>query len=278
MKNKLATFFITLVLISTTQKIFAQGNWWTGCGYLRSDVASWCGCGFAFEMDSSYRPIPTYQYIWLIDNQIPYNLTDYKNFHCEVTGLGTVCVEGCSALELFSIQVVVQGHVRTDVPSLCMCGTAFELDPEYRATPEDKYIFLSGDLDAYTNLHLEVKGKPETCAENCKSIKVDEVIIRPTIATEDHKVLLPSATIITQNYPNPFNPTTTINYEIAKGSSVNLCIYDILGKEVATLVNGEKKPGRYEVSWDASEFTSGIYYYRLKTGNNLLSGKMSLIK
>jgi photosystem II stability/assembly factor-like uncharacterized protein len=88
---------------------------------------------------------------------------------------------------------------------------------------------------------------------------------------------------LSQNYPNPFNPTTKIKFTIAsnvKGetSNVSLVIYDILGNEIATLVNEEKQPGTYEVEFDGKQFPSGVYFYQLKAGNFLESKKMVLIK
>ncbi|MGE5362581.1 MAG: T9SS type A sorting domain-containing protein [Bacteroidota bacterium] len=70
------------------------------------------------------------------------------------------------------------------------------------------------------------------------------------------------------NYPNPFNPTTTIKYDIAEGSQylVTLRVFDIAGREVATLVNEVKEPGRYTATFDASGFASGIYYCHLQAG------------
>jgi hypothetical protein len=73
-----------------------------------------------------------------------------------------------------------------------------------------------------------------------------------------------------QNYPNPFNPNTVIRYSISPGDAiqfVSLKVYDILGNEVATLVNEEKPTGSYEVKLNASTFSSGIYFYRLTVGN-----------
>jgi hypothetical protein len=87
---------------------------------------------------------------------------------------------------------------------------------------------------------------------------------------------------LSQNYPNPFNPTTTIKYSIPKGneniSSVQLKVYDLLGKEIITLVNENKSPGNYEVVFDASKLTSGIYYYSLNIGNKTQTKKCLLIK
>ena len=81
-----------------------------------------------------------------------------------------------------------------------------------------------------------------------------------------------------QNYPNPFNPSTKIKFVIPKSSFVNLKVYDVLGREVATLVNEEKSVGEYEVEFDGSELSSGIYFYVLNTEGKRLSKKMCLIK
>ena len=81
-----------------------------------------------------------------------------------------------------------------------------------------------------------------------------------------------------QNYPNPFNPNTTIKYEIPKDGLVTLKIYDILGAEVATLVNEERSAGRYEVNFDASSLASGVYIYRLNVNDYANVKKMILLK
>jgi hypothetical protein len=82
-----------------------------------------------------------------------------------------------------------------------------------------------------------------------------------------------------QNYPNPFNPTTVIDYSIPKQSVVNLKVYDVLGKEVAVLVNNElKTAGVYDVTFNASELPSGVYYYRLTAGDYTDVRKMILVK
>ena len=86
---------------------------------------------------------------------------------------------------------------------------------------------------------------------------------------------------LAHNYPNPFNPTTTINYSIPDISSlqnVQLKVYNILGKEVATLVNKEQSPGNYKVSFNANNLTSGIYYYKLSTNNFTDVKQMILLK
>jgi hypothetical protein len=67
-----------------------------------------------------------------------------------------------------------------------------------------------------------------------------------------------------QNYPNPFNPTTAISYQLSAVSPVTLKVFDVLGRDVATLVNEVRQPGVYTVRWDASSFPSGVYFYSLQ--------------
>jgi hypothetical protein len=83
---------------------------------------------------------------------------------------------------------------------------------------------------------------------------------------------------IEQNYPNPFNPSTMIRYQIPQDGLVTLKVYDILGKEIVTLVNEEKSSGRYEVNFNASSLASGVYIYRLTSGNFTASKKLILLK
>jgi uncharacterized protein (DUF362 family) len=86
-------------------------------------------------------------------------------------------------------------------------------------------------------------------------------------------------TFVLQNcYPNPFNPTTTIGYQLSKKAFVKLIIYDLVGRKVATLVNEEKPMGAYSIPWNASNFTSGVYFSKLTIGNFSQVKKMMLIK
>ena len=81
-----------------------------------------------------------------------------------------------------------------------------------------------------------------------------------------------------QNFPNPFNPVTTIDYSIAKAGKVELTVYDILGREVVKFVNENKKPGKYSVHFDGSNYASGLYLYKLTAGDKIQVRKMLLIK
>ncbi len=89
---------------------------------------------------------------------------------------------------------------------------------------------------------------------------------------------LPKEFSLSQNYPNPFNPLTKIKYSISKTGQVVLKVYDLLGREIITLVNEEKSNGSYEVEFDASNLSSGIYYYELQAGDFVQTNKMILLK
>jgi hypothetical protein len=90
--------------------------------------------------------------------------------------------------------------------------------------------------------------------------------------------LLPSSFGLKQNYPNPFNPKTIINYKLAMMNDVELSIYNLLGQKVATLVSKRQSAGTYQVEWDAIGFASGIYYYRIKSGEFQDAKKMIFIR
>jgi len=100
----------------------------------------------------------------------------------------------------------------------------------------------------------------------------------PTIIEDEINGLEIDHFTLYQNYPNPFNPITIISYSIPKTSFVKLSIYDLLGREIKTLLNQEKLPGNYKVEFDASSFSSGVYFSRLKVGDYSENKKMVLLK
>lgn len=110
---------------------------------------------------------------------------------------------------------------------------------------------------------IEVKGY-YTGSKNKRNISTNE---------------LPKQFSLSQNYPNPFNPSTQINFDIPKTTSVTMIVYDILGREVKRLVNNEiKQAGRHNVQFDASSFASGVYFYRIEAGTFVQAKKMVLVK
>jgi uncharacterized protein YdaL len=94
----------------------------------------------------------------------------------------------------------------------------------------------------------------------------------------ENSPITPSVYKLHQNYPNPFNPATTITYDIPVRSHVNLSIYNILGQKVAELINEVQAAGRYNVKWEASEFSSGVYLYKIEAGGFTSVKKLVLLK
>ena len=114
-----------------------------------------------------------------------------------------------------------------------------------------------------------------------------ELLNSPLTNVEYSSNTIPKSYSLQQNYPNPFNPTTTIKFEIPENGfpteafgndNVVLKVYDILGKEVATLVNETLKPGTYEVTFDGTSLASGIYFYSLETNQFRDTKRMLMIK
>ena len=91
-------------------------------------------------------------------------------------------------------------------------------------------------------------------------------------------LIVPSSYSLSQNYPNPFNPVTNLEFGISDLGFVSLIVYDILGKEVATLVNEKLNPGKYKVEFDGSALPSGVYFYRITAGEFTDTKRMMLIK
>ncbi len=170
-------------------------------------------------------------------------------------------------------------HCQLDIPSLPEQANDF-----YDALIQNGYNAQEDNLAGYTHkteisAFSEPGSLPVTTVENyVNSILVD-------VEQQENQ---PYEFQLYQNYPNPFNPTTNITYVIpsviasgAKQSvalSVQLKIYDALGREIATLVNQRQSPGNYSVQFDASKLSSGIYFYTLRAGNFTATKKMVLMK
>ena len=115
------------------------------------------------------------------------------------------------------------------------------------------------------------------------STTIRNVLLNPIVQGVSIGNNIPSEYNLYQNYPNPFNPITKVKFDIpsnvkSEKSNVKIIIYEILGKEAAVLVNRQLQPGSYEVEWNASNFTSGVYFYKLSAGNYSETKKMVLLK
>jgi hypothetical protein len=111
----------------------------------------------------------------------------------------------------------------------------------------------------------------ETLPENPNP---DEIFV-----SVDRGLQIPERTTLLSNYPNPFNPTTTIRFNLSTAQSVSLEVYNLMGQKVAALVQSQAmQAGSHQISFDASNFPSGLYLYRLQAGNAIFTGKMTLMK
>ncbi|GEM_PF-1289438 len=90
--------------------------------------------------------------------------------------------------------------------------------------------------------------------------------------------MLPDVMRLYQNYPNPFNPSTTIRYSLERGGHVRLSVYNLLGEKVDVIVDEHRQPGDYSIEYNAAELQSGVYLYRLRTGDGQLTLRMMLMK
>ncbi len=106
---------------------------------------------------------------------------------------------------------------------------------------------------------------------------LDSVMNTPT-SIDDEDFYLPYGFVLSQNYPNPFNAKTTIEFEMIKTGYVTLDVFDILGRHIETLVDAAIEAGKHEIIWDASVQPSGIYFYKIKSGDKSLTKKMILLK
>ena len=130
----------------------------------------------------------------------------------------------------------------------------------------DRYLIVLGSL------YSSSVGNPPSYGY-LQKYQVDKVL-----GVQERKDLTPSDFRLEQNYPNPFNPTTRIRFEVPKQGLVRLAVYDALGREVKLLIQEIKSAGVYETDFDAENLPSGVYFYRLNSGNFTETRKMMFVK
>ena len=143
-----------------------------------------------------------------------------------------------------------------DLENINLVSVAYTASWPNNIFVNDKYIFLSDFEDGVF------------------IFDVDDI---SSVKTEEYTSIIRDFNLY-QNYPNPFNPFTTIKYSVPNTSRISLIVYDILGREIQTLVNEEKLPGNYSIQFDGTYLSSGVYFYTLTVGNFVESKKMTLMK
>ena len=142
-----------------------------------------------------------------------------------------------------------------------------------------KWVIPSG-LPAYPRIYAVIDPQNAITEIHENNNKGFNVLGRQSVTTgiNQAKITIPKEYILNQSYPNPFNPTATIRYSIPKGSRVSIKVYDILGREVSTLVNEYEKAGTYNVKFKGNRYSSGVYFYQLHAGSFVQTKKMILLK
>ena len=149
-----------------------------------------------------------------------------------------------------------------------------ELQGPANATTGPLYIGGTPSNDQYFNGMVDEVRLYNYVPEEYQDIMVDTT----TTDIEEDRTALPEQVTLSENYPNPFNPTTRINYSLPQAGDVQLKVYNMLGREVATLVDGRKASGRHEIEFNARDLASGMYFYRLQADNTTITRKMLLVK
>jgi predicted GH43/DUF377 family glycosyl hydrolase len=172
-------------------------------------------------------------------------------------------------------------------------STNYNTLADWQATLNDlhSYVEMPHFVEPYLHIdpaiptYIEARGTPIAGIEYdfdgdlrntlTPDIGADEIDGTPGVGDEN---VPPTEFVLEQNYPNPFNPSTTFRYSIPQTSKVVIKVYDILGNEIALLMDEEKTVGTYELTWNAVGLSSGIYFYQLKAGEFVQTRKMLLIK
>jgi hypothetical protein len=157
-------------------------------------------------------------------------------------------------------------------------GVRFQL-----SSGQSKYISI--DEDANTPLwpgYLTASSSPvwspiqnNYSGYKCCAIRTEGMIF---VGINNNSKTIPDKFSLSQNYPNPFNPVTKIEYQVSKSTDVHINVYDMLGREVAALVNEFKQAGVYNIDFNASNLASGVYFYKMTAGDFTAEKKMSLVK
>ncbi|MBN2830389.1 MAG: T9SS type A sorting domain-containing protein, partial [Candidatus Cloacimonetes bacterium] len=177
----------------------------------------------------------------------------------------------CKGAEVIkSDDIILKAYIVDDPDSLAQELT-FQLAYSYKSNKHiTEYAVMDKDEKRFVTKKLSYDGKTPYSIVSFRKDDIEEGAI-------------PLQTALKSNYPNPFNPTTTINYNIAKETRVDLSIYNIKGQKVKTLINDKIKPGYHSVVWDGTDknnrqVSSGVYFYKLKTKKETFTRKMMMLK
>jgi hypothetical protein len=170
-------------------------------------------------------------------------------------------------------------HAEFDVSVIGNFGvTAVDANITFSRTG-DWYDYFSGATRSVGNTTEGIRLEPgEFKVFTTSRLPTPPIGITTDIDDNDSRSDLPTVTALAGNYPNPFNPSTVVSYQLSVDGVTSIKVYDLLGREVAVLVNGFQSPGRYEVTFNASGLSSGVYLIRMQSGAQSFTRKMMLVK
>lgn len=192
-----------------------------------------------------------------------------------------VAINGNDAIELFydSTATFSGNEIIIDVfgePNSSASSWNYENGWAYRMD------FTGPDGNTFVKANWEISpGVYNGASTNDGSFKPMPILTfkpKQVVSIADDIFNTPTTVELANNYPNPFNPTTIISYAVHSAQNVKLAVYDQLGREISVLTNGMQSSGNYTVTFDASQLSSGVYFYQLKTAEGMLTKKMLLIK
>lgn len=207
--------------------------------------------------------------------------SDATKFQAHVRCFDVVRVDTGFVWKLMSRSVNgVRGNTPGQTHEIALQGTALShiVPAGHRVGIEITSLDMAGGNQAHTVPYF-VSSHSTLLSPTPAPSYIDLPIVGTPAIVQQEGASSPSGQItLLRNYPNPFNPKTTIEFGLAAAGEVSLKVFNIIGKEVATLVKGQQDPGIHTVTWDASEFPSGMYIYQLQAGRAVSTNKLMLVK
>jgi endo-1,4-beta-xylanase len=213
-------------------------------------------------------------YGWTTNPLIEYYVADMGGGG-EGENMGTVTSDGGT--------YTIWRHQQINQPSIAGTATFWQYKSIRQGSRTSGTITFANHINAWANYGMNLGSTWDyqiLAIEGWggSSGNADMTLSASSTSSNETQSTIPECSAVEQNYPNPFNPTTVISYQLSADSYTTLKVYNILGKEVATLVNEKKSVGRYAVQWNAAGMPSGIYFYRLQAGAYSETKKLILLK
>ena len=246
----------------------------------------WIGNNYSGDL-TYYNPAQVLEYVqsgksFLLATRLANNFfsTDLKNY-CGISSVSTdQTLTSLTALDSNLVNMPAVGV--NSLVHLVLLSTSSEAIPIFDDNTSTSWIggFRINKVDEGN--FIFIAGRPYRFDNVASFANYDFIIDNwmndPATGVDNEDFDIPQTFSLLQNYPNPFNPSTNISYNIPNGSLVTLKVYDILGKEIVTLVNESKQAGSYNVQFDANNLSSGVYFYSIQAGDFFESRKMILMK